>query len=82
MKKIILALGVGVLFATSSLMAGQQNEVEEVLGLMSLKNGQPNGCIGYGAGIIEGTNADGMTLKYSRHGHKLTVTCTIPAPPE
>ena len=77
MKKLIFAIGIGALLLSTNLMAIEESDIEEVLGLMSIKDGQPNGCFGYGVGIFETQGPDSLTLKYSRHGHKLTTTCTF-----
>ena len=53
-----------------------QIQSEATFGSRVGKDGQVNGCLGYGAGIAV-TSGD-MVLNYSAHGHKLTTTCTIP----
>ncbi len=81
MKKLILTAGIAALFMGTSLMAVDHSDVEEVLGLMSINaDGEPNMCLGYGKGLIEVGGPGNLTLDYSHKGHRLTTTCTLPAP--
>ena len=76
MKKLILSLSVGALLCGTSAMAFEEEDVHEAMSLMAVNGETPIGCLGYGAGIFAVNGV--LTVSTSRHGRKLTTTCTIP----